>query len=551
MERKTVREILELKEQAVGARFRVGGHVRSAQQRFARLYDGSTGDTLQLVFEKQQMPGHLPNSTTVEAVLVIKKSEGGQQTVEGHVESLKEIGKVRDKDFLPAIKKEVSFDVWRQHLDVRAHSRTQSAIFRIRSALSHAGTEFMRQKQVLHLDPNTITAADCEGAGEMFIVTTFEDGPQKDWSKDFFGNAHPARLTVSSQLQLEALCAAMGPVYTTNPSFRAEKSKTRRHLSSFTHWEAELPFLSFGELMDFVEAYVRHCFQVVLADCKGDLAILELKHAKGVVKKLQSFLEKPFARLSYDTALLALQKEEQAVLKFEKESQDKNSKEFHLPKWGEDLGTVCERYLSEVFCKQPLFVHDMPAALKSFYMRKNQDDKTVQGCDLLIPGLGELVGGSMREHDLRKLVGVMAARSMLRLKDKERKNAKSPKDSKPSKDAGSSKMSKDAESSKERKNAKEDKNAESSKEDKTAKEKESAEMLLKAAKSEQDFELLYERLDFGPLNWYVALRKNAATPTGGFGLGFDRLVTVCTSGPGGGNIRDAVPFPVCFGDCRF
>jgi asparaginyl-tRNA synthetase len=535
----------------IGQVFMVCGHVRSSQAKFVHIYDGTTPKSLQLVLTKDQMTaviakhGHLHASTTVSARVVIQKSQGKKQEYDGIVQqdSFSVRGIVRDvTDFLPAIGKKISMDTWRQHCDLRAHSRTQAAIFRIRSRLSMATTDFMRSKHVLHEDPNTITSADCEGAGEMFIVTTLGEGgllssiptrketlssskekdkvkekevavkvkekekdqekeakdePKKiDWRRDFFANDEPARLTVSSQLQLEALCAGLGAVYTTNPSYRAEKSKTTRHLASFTHVEAEIPFIEFKDLMDFEEEYVVTCFQTILKDCIDDLAVLESAYAPGCTDKLRWFVQERFDRISYDDAIKILEKDSEKVKKFIRGIDGSGSKkEQELPKWGQDLGSHCERYLAEAYCKRPVFVYNMPAILKSFYMKRNPDGRTVQGCDLLIPGMGELIGGSMRENDYLKLARTMIERKMCTTKTKAVESGVDP-------------QSKEA-------------------------------------------ELLIYGLDFGSLQWYLNLRRNASTPTGGFGLGFERLVTVCTSNLEGANIRDSLAFPVAFRECTF
>ena len=547
----------------VGQTFQVCGHVRSAQSKFVHLYDGTTTATLQLVFTDKQMEkvitefGVLYPSTTLTARVTIVKSQGAKQPFDGVVigDSCRVLGQVRDPTtFLPAIKN-VSMDTWRKRCDQRVHSRTQAAIFRIRSRLSWATHEFMKSKGVFHLDPNTITSADCEGAGEMFIVTTLgEDGlgsiptlkkkpqllekqdkqphvlekqekqPQLlekqddkkeiDWRQDFFRNDLPCRLTVSSQLQLEALTPGVLHVYTTNPSYRAEKSTTTRHLASFTHVEAELSFIEFKDLMDFEEEYVVFCISTVLKECAQDLAVLEVQYAPGVTQKLKDFIAQPFARMSYDESIEILNKSEKDV--HARFPEVKKS-----PKWGEDLGAHCERYLAEVVSKRPAFVYNMPASLKSFYMRRNKDGKTVQGCDLLIPGMGELIGGSMRENNYYKLVRVMVERKMCKglVDEKEIKQVLDVFDA-----------------------ALEEKH----KDRKTSIKKCEEWLNLNQSKSSK-----HKTLDFGALQWYVDLRRNASTPTGGFGVGFERLVTVCTSSLKGANIRDSLPFPVAFKECRF
>jgi asparaginyl-tRNA synthetase len=565
----TLQHIFDQKDEklVVGQTFTVCGHVRSAQVKFVHIYDGTTPDTLQLVFTEPQMKtltqqyGPLYPSTTIKARVLIQKSQGAKQRYDAMVieNSCQVVGMVRDPTtFLPAIKN-VAIETWRKRPDLRVHSRTQAAIFRIRSHLSWATHAFMKEKRVFHLDPNTITSADCEGAGEMFIVTTLGEhglksiptrksillAPSKeedeeddkttisstssaatssqvannnneiDWRKDFFRNDFPCRLTVSSQLQLEALTPGVLHVYTTNPSYRAEPSNTTRHLASFTHVEAEFSFIEFKDLMDFEEEYVVHCFQTVLDDCGQDLQVLEFQYAPGVTKKLQDFISQPFARMSYDEAIKILDQDQKQVHNMFPEVKE-------IPKWGDDLGSYCERYLSEAVHKKPVFVYNMPAPLKSFYMRRNPDGKTVQGCDLLIPGMGELIGGSMRENNYHKLLQVMVERNMFTFKDKKKSAA-----------------------------------ALSKKEQEAFREAAIATIYAAEDDKKQDltiqkkFKDLLQQLDLSSLQWYVDLRRNASTPTGGFGLGFERLVTVCTSNLTGANIRDSLPFPVAFKECHF
>ncbi len=290
-----------------------------------------------------------------------------------------------------------------------------------------------------------------------------------DYSKDFFGKK--SYLTVSSQLQLEAMCAGMGAVYTTNPSFRAEKSKTKRHLACFTHLEWELPFIELKDLMDFSEDLVTYCFKNVLKESADDLGKLNKYTSKGIIDKLNSFVRKRFNRISYTEAIEVICKHTKKIRKMFPQL------EF-IPKWGDDLGSYCEKFLCEYF-EGPTFVYNYPRQLKSFYMKQNPtsrcpdgsscsiDMTTVQGCDLLIPGLGELIGSAIREDDYNTLVEEMHRRKM----------------------------------------------------------------------------------NITPLQWYVDLRRNATFPHGGAGLGFDRLVNVCTLMDG--NIRDVVPFPVAYQECMY
>jgi asparaginyl-tRNA synthetase len=319
-----------------------------------------------------------------------------------------------------------------------------------------------------HLNPNIITTSDCEGGGEVFTISTLLDKststiPVKpeslttiDYSKDFFEKQ--AFLTVSSQLQLELLCAGLGKVYTTNKSFRSEKSRTTRHLAEFEHIEWETAWVNLDDLMDFTETYTQSVFNYVLKNHMTDLEELNKYTSKGIIEKLESLVSQPYKRITYDEAVQTIDTHKNQIQALYKLAS--------VPQWGDDLGSDCEKYLTDHVYKQPLFVYNYPKALKSFYMMANTDNRTVQGCDLLMPGLGELVGSSVREHDYDKLMQVVKERNM----------------------------------------------------------------------------------DTGPLKWYLELRRNGSTPTAGAGLGFDRLVRICT---GLENIRDAVPFPVAYQECRF
>lgn len=540
----------------------VAGHVCRAKQRFVHITDGSTAQPLQLVLtdENRKKCGKLYPGTTVKAKgkLVIPKS--GKECRELQTITFEVIGRVSGVDmslpvltYMPtkdphkALKDHVTLETLREHGCKRVMDNRIQSIFRIRAKLSQLTTEFMVLKGVLHLDPNIITGADCEGAGEMFIVTTDDQissllslsSPTKsdqkelkvqttmdsstpsstatpsststappftpssapplqpDWTRDHFSNVEPARLTVSSQLGLEYLVPGMGAVYTTNKSFRAEKSKTQRHLAEFSHVEAELPFITFSDLMDFEEEYVVYCIRGVLRDCYGDLDFLDKSQvAPGVTSKLKGFVCGPFGRITYTDAVQLLEQKKKDVLKTFPEVKS-------IPTWGEDLGGYCERYLSEMVYKKPIFVTGMPKKLKSFYMAEEpksvRGQETVQGCDLLIPGLGELIGGSIREFRYEVLVREMLVRGMY----------KSP-----------SPISKETFQSHD------------------------------LTEAELDVLIKKHQISFGALHDYVELRKNGATPTGGFGLGFERLVTICTSSMDGGNIRDRTPFPVAYTECH-
>ncbi len=458
---------------------------------FLQIYDGSYASALQLIFDEKnqdvldKVKDQLHVGATVVVKGIVKKSPATGQDLEVHIKTLEVVGPIQDPmTYLPCVKK-IPLEVLRKVQHLRPKFKSYGAIYRIRSLLLQTVHEFFKLRNFLLLDPNIITTSDCEGAGEVFTITNLlKDGDvakipvvdkstKIDFGQDFF--LKQAYLTVSSQLQLEALCAGMGPVYTTNPSFRAEPSKTKRHLCCFTHIEWEMPFIDLKDLMDFSEDFVTYCFKSVLEKAKPELQELDAFVAKGLIDRLQSFVKERFARITYDEAIDILYKHEKEVLeKF------KDDGLLSLPKWGDDLGSYCERFISEVIYKKPVFVYNYPRDLKSFYMKQNApytvtlaDGSTetrhvVQNNDLLIPYLGELIGSSIRTDNYDDLVMEMKRRKM----------------------------------------------------------------------------------DVGSLQWYVDLRKDGTFPHGGAGLGFDRLVSVCT-GTTNIHIRDAVPFPVSYQDVSY
>jgi asparaginyl-tRNA synthetase len=450
----------------------VNGWVRNkriqANLAFVEVFDGSTSKTIQVTTENKEFIEQLNtlsigSSISVVGLVVLTPDES---KVELRLESIEYMGLVEDPLTYILNAKKTSLDILRDHQDVRVKTRTFNAVFRIRAGLSKATHDFFHMIGAKHLNPNIITTSDCEGAGEVFTLTNMlhktnnlpiiKDTNQIDYSKDFFEKQ--AFLTVSSQLQLELLCAGLSKVWTSNKSFRSEKSKTTRHLAEFEHIEWEFAWIGLGDLMDLSEHYTQYCFQNILNNHIDDLEELNKFTSKGIIDKLKSFCSKPYIRISYDDAIKLIQDNQKEIL----EKSNLNS----LPKWGDDLGSECEKYISEVIYNHPVFVYNYPKDLKSFYMKQNTDGRTVQGCDLLVPGLGELIGSSVREHDYQKLIKVVEERKM----------------------------------------------------------------------------------DITPLKWYMDLRKNGSTPTAGAGLGFDRLVRICT---GIDNIRDAVCFPVAYGECKF
>lgn len=426
----------------VDQKYELKGWIRNSRSQgdilFVEMYDGSCSKTLQLIFDdkdeqkkdlRKQIDQYCHTGATIFVKGVIVKSPAKGQIIELLVDECQIYGKITDiNNYLPLVKK-ISLEKMREAYHLRSKFRSMQAIFKIRSKLMKIVHDFFHSNNVHHLDPNIVTTSDCEGAGEVFTITNLIGKDDKinveqvkdnklDFKEDFFRKR--AYLTVSSQLGLEALCSGMGSVYTTNPSFRAEKSKTKRHLASFTHLEWELAFIDLNDLMNFSEDLVTTCFKRVLSECHDELSELDQFVSKGIIKKLESFLSNDFARISYDEAIKLIIDNKANIMKKFKEVEE-------IPKWGDDLGSFCERYICEEIYKRPTFVYNYPRDLKSFYMKQNESYKyvnsekgetkeeirhTVQGCDLLIPGLGELIGSSIREDNYNLLVQEMERKNI-------------------------------------------------------------------------------------------------------------------------------------------
>ena len=280
-----------------------------------------------------------------------------------------------------------------QHL--RPRTNLFSAVFRVRSVAAYAIHQFFQERGFVYVHTPIITASDCEGAGEMFRVTTLdpknppmtEDG-EVDFSQDFFGK--PANLTVSGQLNAENFAMAFGDVYTFGPTFRAENSNTQRHAAEFWMIEPEMAFADLGDYMDNAEAMIKYVIRTVLEKCPDEISFFNSFVDKGLKERLEHVASSDFARVSYTDAVEIL---------------EKNNDKFDFKVyWGCDLQTEHERYLTEQVYKRPVFVTDYPKEIKAFYMRLNDDGKTVAAADCLVPGIGELIGGSQREEDYDKLV---------------------------------------------------------------------------------------------------------------------------------------------------
>lgn len=469
---------------------------------FIELADGTINEGLQVVIDEHipdyhQITQKVHTGASVFIVGEVVKSPGKNQKVEMQGRRVTVLG-VCDPDVYPLAKKQHTLEHLRTIGHLRPRSKTIGAVARLRNALAMATHEYFQSKGFFYLHTPLITASDCEGAGEMFNVSTLlkadgkppvltKDG-KVDFSQDFFRK--PAFLTVSGQLNGEIYACAVSNVYTFGPTFRAENSNTTRHLAEFWMIEPEIAFADLAEDMDVAEGYIKHVIKFALEKCSGDLAFFEQleklmakekakeaaaagaakpaeKKEKGAKKapaaasssttaapdwksvplrdRLKAVISAPFARITYTEAIEIL---------------EKSGVQFVIPcpKWGDDLNSEHERYIAEVVFKKPVIVTNYPKALKAFYMRANEDGKTCAAMDILVPGVGEIIGGSQREERIE----VLEARI---------------------KELG---------------------------------------------------------LDPETYSWYLDLRRYGTVPHAGFGLGFERLVCY-TSGLE--NIRDAIPFP--------
>lgn len=407
---------------------------------FLALDDGSCGQCLQVVIDAK-----VPNWTQLASVCttgcavrvrgVLQNSPGKGQALELVAHEVFVLG-LSDAEHYPLQKKGHTLEFLRSIAHLRSRTNTFGAVFRIRSTLAHATHQFFAAHHFSCVHTPVITASDCEGAGEMFEVQS------RGKKEAFFGR--PAMLTVSGQLNGEALAYGLGRIYTFGPTFRAENSNTVRHLAEFWMVEPEMAFFELPQNMALAEAYLKACVQAVLDTHAHELAFLAKHYDKSLLACLSALVEEPFARLTYTQAVALLE-------------QSNHSFKAAVG-WGLDLQSEHERYLTEEHFKKPVIVTDYPKALKSFYMYQNDDGKTVAAMDVLVPRIGEIIGGSQREHRLDKL----------------------------------------------------------------------SERMTEAGLSLEAYA------------WYLELNQYGGAAHAGFGLGFERLVMLCT---GMTNIRDTIAFP--------
>lgn len=389
----------------IGSKVTVCGWVRtsrdSAAVAFLELTDGTSFSRLQVVVDKSKLeldPECTKCGASVTATGIVVKAFKGDGA-ELNAESVSLLGKCPN-DY-PIQKKRTTLDFLRGIPHLRLRTNTFSAVFRVRSVAAQAIHRYFHERRFYYVHTPLITASDCEGAGEMFRVTTQPwnakyDSEEAYFREDFFGKK--AGLSVSGQLEGEVAAMAFGRIYTFGPSFRAENSNTTRHLAEFWHVEPEIVFAELPEVMEVAEEMIKYVVRAVLEECPAEMDFFEKFVENGLKAKLQNIVESKFAVLEYTDAIELLKKANAS---------------FQYPvEWGCDLQTEHEKYITEQVFKKPVFVINYPKEIKSFYMKQNADGKTVAATDLLVPGIGEIIGGSEREADPDKLLSAMQARKM-------------------------------------------------------------------------------------------------------------------------------------------
>jgi asparaginyl-tRNA synthetase len=402
MERTKIKDLLARTD--FGAEVCVKGWVRtrrgSKSVNFIALNDGSCLSNVQIVADVEKFDPELLKLITTGACLSVEgtlvASQGGGQAAEIQATAIEVLG-VCGNDY-PMQKKGQTFEYMRQHAHLRLRTNTFGAIFRIRHHMAMAIHRYFHEHGYFYFHTPIITSSDAEGAGQMFQVTTKNLYDLKkdqeghiDYSDDFFGES--TCLTVSGQLEGELGATALGAIYTFGPTFRAENSNTPRHLAEFWMIEPEVAFMDLHGLMDLEEDFIKYCVRWALDNCMEDLEFLNKMIDNTLLDRLRSVVDTEFVRLTYTEGIELL---EAAVAK---------GKKFEFPvSWGCDLASEHERYLVEEHFQKPVILTDYPKEIKSFYMKTNEDGKTVQGTDVLFPQIGEIIGGSVREEDYDKLL---------------------------------------------------------------------------------------------------------------------------------------------------
>ena len=401
-------------EALIGSHVTVQGWLRSKRDSkagisFLAVNDGSHFDSLQCVAPKEldNYEDEVLKLSTGCAVIVsgeLVASQGGGQSVEIQASHVELIGGIDDPESYPIAKKRHTFEYLRTQAHLRTRTNTFGAVTRVRHTLANAIHDFFHSENFYWVNTPIITASDCEGAGELFRVSTLDltnlprdDKGQVDTSQDFFGS--DAYLTVSGQLAVESYCLSMSKVYTFGPTFRAENSNTSRHLAEFWMVEPEVAFADLADNAALAERLLKSVTQRVLNDCENDLGFFQQRIDNTVLERLTNIVDQPFVRVTYSDAIDILLT---------------SGKKFEFPvEWGIDMASEHERFLSETHFKASVVVTDYPRDIKAFYMRLNDDERTVAAMDVLAPGIGEIIGGSQREERL----DVLDARMDEALKD--------------------------------------------------------------------------------------------------------------------------------------
>ena len=414
MKRQTIKEILADYKKFIHQDITIQGWVRAFRSnRFIALNDGSTIENIQAVVDYEKWDEHLiKNIKTASSLKItgeVVESEGKGQAVEIIVKKIEILGDNFSEEMEKTVlqPKKHSLEILREQAHLRFRTNLFGAVFRVRSAVSFAIHQFFNQNQFFYINTPIITGADAEGAGEMFGVTNFDlnnipknDAEEVDFTEDFFGKK--TSLTVSGQLEAETAAMGLGRVYTFGPTFRAENSNTTRHLAEFWMVEPEVAFNNLEDNIDLAEDFLKFVIQYVLDHCKDDLAFLDKRFAEeqkqkpekdrakeGLIEKLEKVVKSRFKRVSYSEAI--------DILMNSKENK-KGKFQFPVEAWGADLQSEHERYLVEKHFECPVVLFDYPKEIKAFYMRLNEDNKTVAAMDVLFPGIGEIIGGSQREE---------------------------------------------------------------------------------------------------------------------------------------------------------
>ena len=409
MSKLVIKDLFRKTDEFIGKEITLEGWVRTVRDSknfgFIEVNDGSFFKNVQVVFSNKLDNFNdickLTISSSIKVCGTLVKTENAKQPFEIQAKSV-EIESLSDSSY-PLQKKKHSFEYLRTIAHLRPRANTFNAVFRVRSTLAYAIHKFFQERGFVYVNTPLITGSDAEGAGEMFNVNSFDltnvpktDDGQVDFSKDFFGKA--AHLTVSGQLNGETFAEAFRNIYTFGPTFRAEDSNTVKHAAEFWMIEPEICFADLNDSMNLAEDMIKYIFNYVLDNCPEEMQFFNSFIDTGLLERLDNVINSDFARITYTDAIKELEKH--------------NDQFEYKVSWGVDLQTEHERYLCENIFKKPVFVTDYPMDIKAFYMKQNPDGKTVAAADLLVPGIGEIIGGSQREENYDKLLNRMKELNM-------------------------------------------------------------------------------------------------------------------------------------------